>query len=392
MPISNKLSSKRSLIKTEVALKESEKMLKEAEHVAGIGSWIWDIKHNKILWSEELYRIRGLNRKIPLLTYEKLRRFYTKESWKKLSYAVKKAVSKGTPYKLELDIVRPDGQIRHTLATGRAEKDKSNKVFCLYGTIQDITERKKEASVLKESENKFKTLFEGSNDAIFIADIATRKLIDCNKKAVNLIGYPKHKLIGMSVWSMFPKDIVKKAIAGFIRHASGKNEFIKLEVLTKDKKRVPVEISSKPIKISGRSYLQGIFRDITERKKTEGALQKYKEHLEDKVKERTELLSKSEDKFRKIFNASSDGILVVDKKRNISDINKRVEKILGFSKKYLVGKNILFLHERKDFKKCKSNISKAFSGKQVMCDCSYMGLNKIISAETVLTKMTFSQP
>ena len=83
----------------------------------------------------------------------------------------------------------------------------------------------------KESE-KFGGLFEAIADAAFIADSKSKKLIDCNKRAEKLTGYSRKEILSMQADELHPKDLVKRTMADFKKHAAGKILVVETEVLT----------------------------------------------------------------------------------------------------------------------------------------------------------------
>lgn len=141
-------------------LEESEQLLNEAQQLSHLGNWTLDLISGEVKWSKTLYEINGRNPQLPPPRYGELVSCYTKESWEVLSKAVGKAISDGTPYELELDIVRADGKIIQTLTYGKAIRDKSGKVIQLHGTVQDISERKLAEKKLLKSEKMYRSLFE----------------------------------------------------------------------------------------------------------------------------------------------------------------------------------------------------------------------------------------
>ncbi|MFA6129062.1 MAG: ATP-binding protein [Bacteroidales bacterium] len=126
----------------EAALKESEAMLRQAQKLAHLGVWNWEVKADFVTWNEELYDIAGLDPKLPAPTYAEHPALYTPQSWKLLNAAVEKALKTGKPYQLELEHIRPDGSIRNLIANGGAKTDLNGNIHGLYGTVQDITDRK----------------------------------------------------------------------------------------------------------------------------------------------------------------------------------------------------------------------------------------------------------
>jgi len=128
-----------------IALHRREEELREAQRLARIGSWWWDPTTDGMAWSEELYRIAGCDPKLPPPRFDDHSRcFYSPSSWAQLSAAVTAAKSAGTPFALELELVRPDGDIRLVTSRGEAERDAGGRVTLIRGSIQDITERKRE--------------------------------------------------------------------------------------------------------------------------------------------------------------------------------------------------------------------------------------------------------
>lgn len=145
----------------------------------------------------------------------------------------------------------------------------------------DITDKKQIEQALKESELKHKTLFELANDAIFIADTETGKIIDANKKAEKLLGRSRNEMIGMHHSKIHPHTDINKAKASFEQDVLLKDKNILKEfyVIHKNGTKIPVEINPSIIEINEKKYVYGIFRDITDRKKAEQVLKKTEESL-----------------------------------------------------------------------------------------------------------------
>jgi len=126
----------------EESLRRKEKELKEAQRLAGVGSWQWDPDTDTVGWSEELYRIAGRDASLPAVSYKEHSQLYTQESWDRLQRAVEGALDTGAPYELVLEMIRADGTHRWVTARGEARRDSTGRIARLRGTVQDITERK----------------------------------------------------------------------------------------------------------------------------------------------------------------------------------------------------------------------------------------------------------
>ena len=124
------------------SLQRKEMELREAQRLAGVGSWQWEPDTDTVVWSEELYRIVGRDPNLPAVSYQEHSQLYTRESWDRLRGAVETALHTGAPYELVLEMVRADGAHRWITARGEAQRDSTGHIAGLRGTVQDITERK----------------------------------------------------------------------------------------------------------------------------------------------------------------------------------------------------------------------------------------------------------
>ncbi|HEY6951100.1 MAG TPA: PAS domain S-box protein [Bacteroidota bacterium] len=123
-------------------IREHEKQLAEAQQLAHIGSWIWDVVSNRISWSEEMCRIYGIAPNGFDGQYERYLDFIHPEDREVVRQAVDEARKSGRPFILEHRITRPDGTIRVLEARGEALFDRHGNIARMAGTGQDITERK----------------------------------------------------------------------------------------------------------------------------------------------------------------------------------------------------------------------------------------------------------
>ncbi len=126
--------------------------LNEAQLLGGLGDWDWDPETDAVTWSENMYRILGLDPDLPPPDYAGQLALYHPESAERLHEAATLALEQGRPYTLDLSRTKPDGQIVHIQASGVPERGSDGNLIRLKGTIQDITERKKAENNLRRSE------------------------------------------------------------------------------------------------------------------------------------------------------------------------------------------------------------------------------------------------
>ena len=141
-------------------------------------------------------------------------------------------------------------------------------------TCMDITERKRSEVKIRESEERYRLLFERAIDAIFVADPETGALLDMNRAAERLMGYSRQELVGKHQSILHPTE-EKETYQRKFRQATlaAGREFHEMEVVNRQGQRVPVEISSGgAFNLGGQPVHVGIFRDISVRKQAEQAL------------------------------------------------------------------------------------------------------------------------
>jgi two-component system, cell cycle sensor histidine kinase and response regulator CckA len=130
-------------------------------------------------------------------------------------------------------------------------------------------------SALMESEEKYRKLVESANDAIFIADAETGIIIEANERAGRLLGMPPGEIVGMHQSQLHPTDETMRNRERFQGHVErGRIDGEEFLVCTRSGEIIPVEISASTTEVGGRKIIQGIFRDIRERKQAEKEQQK----------------------------------------------------------------------------------------------------------------------
>lgn len=138
--------------RAEDALRAGEAAFREAQRVAKLGSWEWHAGSDITNWSDELYRIFGLDPALPAPTLAEHPSVYVPASWAVLKAAVDEAMRSGAPYEFDLEINRPDGTRGWIAVLGEVIRDSAGLIVGLRGTAQDITERKRVEGALRENQ------------------------------------------------------------------------------------------------------------------------------------------------------------------------------------------------------------------------------------------------
>jgi PAS domain S-box-containing protein len=135
----------------EETLLETELHFEEVRRLTRLGTWNWDVASDTVSWSPELFDIAGLDPARPAPSFAGHPELFSQESFSRLEEAVGEALETGTPYELELEMLRPDGGAVHVLARGGALRDETGRVTRLAGTVQDVTERWRSQRALAET-------------------------------------------------------------------------------------------------------------------------------------------------------------------------------------------------------------------------------------------------
>lgn len=222
-----------------------------------------------------------------------------------------------------LDALVSDPHMLSALQTYKGWVFVTASALLLYFTVRrELRAREEAEAERKASGEKYRTLIETANDAILTFDAETGVVLDANKKAGELFGLPADKIIGMHQSDLHPKEDAeqcRKVFEDALR--SGRLISGDLCVSHRDGRVIPVEVSISVVNVGGRKLVQSIFRDITERKRAEEALQREKKRAQ------------------RYLDVAGVMIVVIGADQRVSLINKKGSEILGYTEDEIIGKN-----------------------------------------------------
>ncbi|MBC7808528.1 MAG: PAS domain-containing protein, partial [Akkermansiaceae bacterium] len=180
--------------------REEERRLNEAQEVAHIGSWEFDIATGKITWSQETFRILALDPANGEPDYAEQLDRYHPEDRILLDDAVRQAIQNGTDYALDLRLLMEDGSTRWTHAIGKASRDGQGNVIRLSGTTQDVTEQRVAQEAQQISEQRLQLALDSTGDGLWDWHIPTGRL-DVNESWLTMLGATADSFTGnVSCW------------------------------------------------------------------------------------------------------------------------------------------------------------------------------------------------
>ena len=184
-------------------------------------------------------------------------------------------------------------------------------------------ERKQAEQRLKESEERFRKIFDHSNDAIFVFDLARDQILDANSKACRMLGYSCEELLSTPITAIHPNEMPKLLVFAQSVFDQGYGWTNELSCMTKSGSTIPAEISASVIDIDGSTRMIALVRDITERKRVEEALRE------------------SEEQVRLLLNSTGEAIYGVDLQGNCTFCNPACLRLLGYDDiNDLLGRNM----------------------------------------------------
>ncbi len=202
-----------------------------------------------------------------------------------------------------------------------APREKNGKLMGTLGMVRDIAERQRAEEALRESEEKYRSLVENSTDGIVI--VRGRKIVFSNKTVQEISGYAEEELKKLAFTRLIAPSsrlVVLKRYLSRLAGAGVENRF-EIEVITRERRIIPCEISSSVVTYQGNKAIQATLRDITERKNAEQTIQE------------------SEEKYHNLIETAPDGIVTLDMKGVITSCNEAATMLTGHSKGEMVGKH-----------------------------------------------------
>ncbi|MFH1454122.1 MAG: PAS domain S-box protein [Armatimonadota bacterium] len=310
------------LEKTEEALKESEHRYEGIFNISPEAIAIIDIKGNFTDANEQMAKLTGYKREEFIGKNLKDLPFLDEENKKKAGDAFGRRINgeKLPPY--EIVFIKKGGEKRIGRISATLIKSHNNKVTGEISIISDITEiRKAEEQMELESQ-----LLDAATDSMFLHDFEG-KFLYVNKAACISHGYIKEEFLKLNLKELdVPEfaDLIKQRMDELIRRGSAVFESAHFR---KDGSMLPVEVHAKIIESGGRKLVLSAARDITERKRSDRELQKYRDHLEELVKERTLKLEETNEKLEtEIIGRRHTEEKLKETMRNLVSINSELEQ------------------------------------------------------------------
>jgi diguanylate cyclase (GGDEF)-like protein/PAS domain S-box-containing protein len=305
-------------------IQKREQQLSEAQKIAHLGSWEWDVSDGRVVWSDELYRILGLEPEDVVPSYQSFLERIHPGDREALRVAVRQAFDDQRPESFHyFRIVRPDGAARIVRGQLEVTFDETGKrPVAVVGTCHDVTEQKWAEAALRASEQRFFKIFQATPDLLSITSLSEGSYLEVNEAFLRVLGYQRQEVIGrrvrdLGVWV----DDRERLEVDRTLEESGEARDLEVRFMTKGGLEVVGLVSAESIEIAGSRCALTLFKDISERKRLE----------EDRAR------------LAAIVESSDDAIMATDALGTITSWNAGAEKIFGYPASEMKGVHVSFL-------------------------------------------------
>ncbi|MCI5223260.1 MAG: response regulator, partial [Candidatus Electrothrix sp. AR4] len=279
-------------------LLESEHNLAEAQRIANMGNWVWDMRTNVLTWSDQTFRIFGLSPGEISPSYEVFQQFIHPDDFAFVMATINEAITKKSAYQVQHRIVHVNGQVRNVRELGELELDAHGDPIRMFGVLIDITEKIKTKADLE----LYRLMIENTADPIFVIDDDDQcKMIYVNEAAVRHFNQPKEVILNWRIPDWDPNF----TYADLPKHVKEIKEIKNLQLETKHKvhdQLIPVEITLNATQYKGKNCHFGYFKNISERKKIEEELRASKLAAEAANTSKSEFLANMSHEIRTPMN------------------------------------------------------------------------------------------
>ncbi|WP_374471475.1 PAS domain S-box protein [Phenylobacterium sp.] len=299
-------------------------LLEMVEHISEVGHWRLDLRDGRLTWSDETYRLHGVDKATFRPGYDSAVGFFAPEDQAQITERVAHARATGEGYDLQLKLTRPDGVVRDVIIKSRCHVEPDGQVTGLFGVVLDITDQLRGQRAAERSRARYQLLADN------MADTVTRIRLDGSSGYISpgieqLIGYTPREMAGRPAHAFVWPEDQPLILATFAEMARGLDEkTVEHRAQHKDGRAVWVETRFRTVRDAAGQPVEmvAVIRDISDRKAAEAAREE------------------SEARYRLLAEHATDVIARTDLRGKILYVTPSVEALLGYTADQALQSNV----------------------------------------------------
>jgi PAS domain S-box-containing protein len=320
--------------KIETSLRHSEERLKEAQRIAHLGSWELDLVHDRLYWSDEIFRIFELDPAGFDSTYAAFLELVHPDDRELVDKAYQLSLKTRQDYNISHRLLMPDGRIKYINEVCETQFDESGRPLRSIGTVHDVTELLTAQYAIRESEERFRGLMASMDNVVVTMDFEGRILYMNAAAASQLNGIPSD-FTGRNIYDLFPEPVAARQLSS-VQKSIRENRGLIYEVQANVRGKPRwFRTSIQPIHDASGKVTQALINstDIEDQKTAQEALRVLNLTLEERIRKRTA-------EVQDLYDHAPCGYHSLDAEGKIIQVNLTEANWLGYSREELIGQSI----------------------------------------------------
>lgn len=304
-----------ALKQAEEELRISRARLNEAQRIARLGNWELDLKTDRLLWSDEIFRIFEIDPEQFDASYEAFLAAIHPDDREEVNRSYLQSLEARMPFEITHRLLMPDGRIKFIHQRGETLYSAAGHPLRSLGTVQDVTAQEQARLTLANREAILQQIIGQAVDSIALIDAETGKFVEFNESAHRALGYTREEFAQLTVPDIDAVQDRDEIHAHFAHMSEPTGRVIESQHRTRTGEIRDVRISARSVVIDGRGYLVALWSDITNQRRAEAHLRKLSRAIEQ----------------------SPASIVITDLSGAIEYVNPRFCQLTGYSAEEVIG-------------------------------------------------------
>lgn len=264
----------------EERLQEKERLLNESQRIAGIGIWEMDLETEQLTFSDAMYPLMGILPETFDHTHQGFMKLIHPDDQAHMEVLLAGLLAGEPQGEARFRIMLPGGGVRYILGKQKAYFGLYGKPMRLVGTAQDITAQQQAEEARRDSEERYRMLFEFNPIPMWVYELDTLRFLAVNDAAVRHYGYSREDFLSMTIADIRPREDIPSLMQNVAAVTDGLDEAGIWRHVKKDGSLIEVEITSHTLDFDDRKAELVLAHDVTERRKIENELRQSEQRFQ----------------------------------------------------------------------------------------------------------------